>query len=70
MSSGVHVEYPLLSLFKMKLEFSLRIFEKFSNIKFHEKKILREPNCSTRAKGQMDRHDEANSSFLQFCERA
>jgi len=29
-----------------------------------------EPSCSMRTDGQTDRHDEANSRFLQFCERA
>jgi len=52
----------------MKLEFSLRIFGKFSNIKFHENLSI--GSCSMMAKGQTDRHDEANSSFLQFRERA
>jgi hypothetical protein len=36
MSSGLHVKHPLfLSDFK-ELEFSRRIFEKYSNMKFHE----------------------------------
>ena len=36
MSSGLHVKYPLfLSDFK-ELEFSWQIFEKYSDIKFHE----------------------------------
>ena len=48
----------------MKLEFSLQIFEKKSNIKFHD-------NPSSRSRvvpcgwtdGQTDRHDEPNSHF-------
>jgi hypothetical protein len=50
----------------MKLEFSLRIFEKYSNIKFHEN-----PAGGSRVPfGRTDRHEEANSRFSQFCERA
>jgi len=52
----------------MKLEFSRHIFEKHSNVKFHENSSIgsRVFPC-----GQMerrtDRYDEANSSFLEFC---
>jgi len=50
----------------MKLEFSRQIFEKYSNVKFHEN-----PSSGSRAVpcGQRDRHDEANSRFSQVCER-
>jgi hypothetical protein len=51
----------------MKLEFSRQIFEKYSNIKFHE-------NQSSGSRvvpyGRTDRHDEANSRFLQSGESA
>jgi len=51
----------------MKLEFSQRIFEKFSDVKFHK-------NLSGGSQvvpcGQTNRHDEANSRFRQLCERA
>jgi len=51
----------------MKLELSLQIFEKYSNIKFHE-------NLSNGSQvvacGRTDRHDKANSHFWKFCERA
>ena len=51
----------------MKLEFCREIFEKYSNITFHE-------NPSTGSLvvpyGRQDRRDEANSRFPQFCERA
>jgi hypothetical protein len=49
----------------MDLEFFLQIFEKSSNIKFHEN-----PSSGSRVvyvDGQTDRHDEANSRFPQFC---
>jgi hypothetical protein len=51
----------------MELEFSLHIFEKYSNIKFNEN-----PSIVDRVvpRGQTDRHDEANSRFSQFCELA
>jgi hypothetical protein len=51
----------------MKHEFSLQILEKSSNIKFREN-----PFSGSRVVpcGQTDRHDEANSRFLKFCERA
>ena len=58
----------------MKLEYSGQIFEKFSNIIFHENL-----SCVSRRAvpwedeltgGRSDRHDESNSSFSQFFERA
>ena len=55
---GLHVKY--LS----NLDFSQQIFEKYSNIKFHFKKIL-----SVGADGKTDRHDETDSRFSQFRER-
>jgi len=46
-----------------KLEFSWQIFEKYSNIKFHE-------NPSIGAEMfHAGRHDDANRRFPQFCER-
>jgi hypothetical protein len=63
----------------MELEFSRKIFEKYSNIKFHEN-----PSSGSQAVtfGQMegpaggrtdvrtDRYEEANGLFSQFCDRA
>ena len=51
----------------MKLEFSRQIFEKFTNIKFHEN-----PSRGSRVVpcGRADGHGEANSRISQFCERA
>jgi hypothetical protein len=65
---GLHVKYRYSCQILMKLEFSRRIFEVYSNAKFHE-------NHPVGAElfhldGQTDRHDEANSRFLKFCERA
>jgi len=51
----------------MKLEFSRQIFENYSNIKFNEN-----PSSGSWVVPfkRTDRHDEANSRFQQFCERA
>ena len=51
----------------MKTEFSQQIFEKYSNIKCHVN-----PSSGSRdvPNETADRHDEANSCFLQFCEHA
>jgi hypothetical protein len=49
-----------------KLEFVDRFSKKYSNIKFHENLFIgtRVVPC-----GRKDRHDEANCSISQFCER-
>jgi len=49
------------------LDFSRQIFAKYSNIKFHKN-----PSSGSRVvpDGRTDRHDEANSRFSQFFERA
>ena len=51
----------------MKLEYSLRVFERYSNTKFHE-------NSSSGSRvvpcGRTDRQDKANSRFEQFRESA
>jgi hypothetical protein len=52
----------------MEFEFSRQIFEKYSNIKFHEN-----PSGGSRVVpyGQTDgQTDEASSRFPQFCRRA
>ena len=51
----------------MHLDFVRQILEKSSNIKFHQN-----PSFGSRVVsfGQIDGHDEANSRFSQFCERA
>jgi len=50
----------------IKLEFSRQICEKYSNINFHEN-----PSNGSRVVPcrRTDRHDEADSRFLKFCER-
>jgi len=54
----------------MKLELSWQVFEKYSNIKFHENPSIGSRIPCGRAGGRTDRHDEANSRFSQFCGRA
>jgi hypothetical protein len=51
----------------MKLEVAQHMFEKYSNIKFHKN-----PSSESRGVtcGQTEGHDEANSRFSQFRERA
>jgi hypothetical protein len=53
----------------MKLEFSLQIFKKYSNTKFHENPSPVGAELF-HADRQTDRLDEANNRFAQFWERA
>jgi hypothetical protein len=64
---GLHVKYPLFLSDFMKLEFSGQIFEKYSDIKFHEN-----PSSGGRVViyGRMDGHDAANSRLSKFCDSA
>jgi len=50
----------------MKLGIARQIFEKYSNIKFRE--IISSGNRVV-PYGQMDRDEDANGRFSQFCER-
>jgi hypothetical protein len=56
----------------MKVEYSLKIFEKYSNLKFHEiRSMVAELFHADGGTGrQTDRRDEANSRVSKFCERA
>jgi len=66
--TNVNVKHPLSCQIITKLEFSQNIFEKYSNIKFHE-----HPSSGSRRAvpcGRTDRNDEANSRFSQFGELA
>jgi hypothetical protein len=60
-------QVPLILVrFLMKLQSSGQIFEKYLNILHHE------PFSGNRVVpcGQTDRHDETNSRFSRFCDRA
>jgi len=52
----------------MKLEFSWQIFKKYTNIKFHENPFI--GSQVVHGGSWTDRHNEAHSHFLQFCEYA
>ena len=54
----------------MTLEFSRQIFEKYAGIKFHENQLSASGivPCGWKER-RTDKHDEANSRFLQFYER-
>jgi hypothetical protein len=51
----------------MKVEFSRQIFDKYSNVNFHENPFSRSRVILC---GETDGHDKANSCFSQFGERA
>ena len=50
----------------MQLEFSSHIYEKKLKSQVSSKSVQWEQSCSLRT----DEHDEANSRFSHFCERA
>jgi hypothetical protein len=52
----------------MKLGFSWRIFEKYSNLKKTCSVGAQLFHANRRANERTDRYDEANSRFFQFCE--
>ena len=52
-----------------------QIFEKYSNITFHEtpsigSRVVPRGRTEARTDGEAHRHDASNSRFLQFCEDA
>jgi hypothetical protein len=60
----------------MELQLSWQIFEKFSNILFHENPPVGAElfhvdwRLDRQTNGRKDRYDEGNSRFSQFCESA
>jgi hypothetical protein len=67
MCIGLHVNYLLCLLISKKLEFSRQIFEKYSNIKFHENPSRGEPRCSIWTDRQIRKHDNFFNT-LKNCE--
>jgi len=65
--TGVHVKYLLLLLDLNETGFSRQIFEKYSNIRFHENSSSGNRNYPVEQTG---RHDETISCFSQIFERA
>jgi hypothetical protein len=65
--SSLHIKYLLFLSDIIKLKFCRQIFEKFSDIKFHENMSSgsRVVTCG-QIDGRKDRHDEANSRFSQI----
>jgi len=69
MCIGLRVKYPLfLSDFNDSCSASIH-FLQILKYKIPWKSRHWEPSCSMRADGLMDRHDEANSRFSQFCDK-
>ena len=60
MCTGLHVSTRYSSQILMKLEFSRTMFEKASNIKFHENPFRGDLSCSMRTNRETDKHDEAH----------
>jgi hypothetical protein len=63
---GLHVQYRLLlwSDLNKNFNFLQQIFEKYSNIKFHQNPSSGSQSCSKRTDGRTDRHDEVNSRLF------
>jgi hypothetical protein len=68
--SSHEVPYRYSCSIVMKLKFSRKFFEKYSNTKFHENPYSGSQvvQCG-QTDGQTDRHLETNSRFSQFFER-
>jgi len=67
---GLHVKYPLF-LSDFNETWSLWTdFQKTLKYQISRKSLHWKPSCSMRMDGRVDRHDKANSRFLQFGEHA
>ena len=64
---GLRVKYPLFSPDFNETWILLTGFQKILRYQISWKSVQWEPSCSIGMDGQMNRHDEANSRFLQFC---
>jgi len=70
---GLHESSRYFCQIVMKLQFSQHIFGKYSNIKFHKNPPsgIKFVPCGLKDRGGTNRqNDDANSHFLQICERA
>jgi len=67
---GLPVKYPLLFSDINEKWFFCTDF--LNTLQYHisRKSVQREPSCSMRTDGRIDRHDENNNCFSQFCESA
>jgi len=65
----LHVKYLLSCQIFTKLKFYGQIFKNTRNVKFYENPFNGN-NFGFLEDRQMDKHDEANSHFSQFCECA
>jgi len=63
---GLHVKYRLLLSDFKEIWFFSRDLRKILKYQIPWKSVQWEPSCSMRTDG----HDEANSRFSEFCERA
>jgi hypothetical protein len=63
-------EQKCILVFIQTTRYSRRVWKIFETYQILWKSVQREPSCTTRTEGRTDRHDEANSRFPQFCERA
>jgi hypothetical protein len=68
MYTGLRVNIPYSCQILMKLLFSRQIFQNYSNSKSNENPTVEAELFHV--DGQTDPHDEANTHFSQFCERA
>jgi len=71
----LHVKYSLFLSDFNETECYRQIFEKYSNITFHEtpsigSRVVPRGRTEARTDGEAHRHDASNSRFLQFCEDA
>ena len=66
----LHVNYSFLIF--MKVEFSWQFFGKYSNLKFYENPPVGAElfRSDGRTDGRIDRYNEADSHYSQFCKIA